>query len=189
MHGRKLCISHITHCPLRKHLQVYSSHRMKVLCGCVVFWCFGVFLKHAKAQEEEWSFKVPPWAPELCNQFHDMPFKLGGSASLRAWSASPAARLFLYCPTEHLQQYWCTCHLLSATKHWDTLPKAFPLANTTLSHKAASSFPQWESKWQTRYHQSHYCCPWIPPNFFMLLLEKLHDLTGVNSLISPNNPR
>lgn len=95
--------------------------------------------------------------------------------------------LLIYWPTEHLQQYWCTCNLLSVTKpHWDTLPKAFPLANNKLSQKA-ESFPQWKNKWQTRYPQSHFL-PLITTKVFLLLLEKLHDLTGVNPLISPSNP-
>lgn len=34
------------------------------------FWLVVFFLKHTKAQEEEWSFKLPPWAVWFHNQFH-----------------------------------------------------------------------------------------------------------------------
>lgn len=199
MHGRKWCIPDITHCPLSicSYIPVIQWKYFEVVWLFVVLFFSYSMLRHKKKSDLLRSL-LGLHSPIISSMKCPQAWWVSITDSLASFTRWPGLLfLLIYWPTEHLQQHWHTWNLPSATKpHWDTLPKAFPLANNKLSQKPESSFPQWESKWQIEYPQSPYFCPWIPPNFlccswknFMVLQVSTHSFLPVTlcngSEISP----
>lgn len=145
--------------------QSYNASTLR-LCGFLLFWFFLKSMLRHKKKSHLLRSLLELHSSVTSSMKCPQAWWVSITDSLASFTCWPELLfLLIYWPTEHLQQYWCTCNLLSVTKpHWDILPKALPLANNKLSQKA-ESFPQWKNKRQTGYPQSHYFCPWIPPKF------------------------